>query len=214
MREQVQAKLGAEGLPDTPENEQDLIPRFSIIMPTFRREHVIFRTIDSILHQTLSNWELIVVDNGDAGYEFSDARIRYFSFTERRGASHARNYGIGRTRGELTCFFDDDDVMHPRYLEAFHVAFKDSTVMMAHCGMLTGKERNTVNFSYATPEVVIRSKYVKPNWDSGDCHDQRYFRHLADANRWSGAQITRLDEILVTATCDPQGGLRDSGGMF
>lgn len=187
---------------------------FSIVMPTFKREHVIQRTIDTILAQTFSDWELIVVDNAGSKYRFEDPRIRCFTFLEKRGASHARNFGIRKVQGEFTSFFDDDDIMYPNYLETFHRAFQDSGVMMAHCGMLTGEDGTVVNFSHATPEVVVRTPFATPHWESSDCHDQKYFRRLIALNQWEPGQVVEIPEILVRATSDGRGGLRDPEGML
>jgi glycosyltransferase involved in cell wall biosynthesis len=189
------------------------MPRFSIIMPTFRRQHVINRTIDTILAQTFPDWELIIVDNEGAGYRFEDARIRSFVHLE-RGASQARNFGIGRAVGELLSFFDDDDLMYPAYLATFHRVFQQPEVMMAHCGMLTGSDGSVVNFSYATPEVVVRRRFAGPQWESGDCHDQKYFHRLISAHQWGPGQIVEIPEVLVKATTDGRGGLRDPEGLL
>lgn len=188
------------------------MPRFSIVMPTFRREHVIHRTIQTIRSQSFTNWELIVVDNAGSNYAFEDPRIRCFVHTDVRGAGAARNFGIGKITGELVCFFDDDDLMYPTYLETFDRVFQDPKVKMARCGMHCGPEGSGEDWSFATPEVVMRSSCVQPTWDSGECHDQRYFDRLAGANRVRHDQIQRIPEILLRATSDPQGGLRDPEG--
>lgn len=188
------------------------MPRFSIIMPTFRRPHTIARTIETIQAQTFTDWELIVVDNEGAGYRFEDSRIRYHVYTERRSASQARNFGIGKAAGELTGFFDDDDIMLPHYLETFDRAFQDPHVMMAHCGMLT--DSGEVNFSYATPEVMVRAPFARPTWEASDCHDQKYFGRIVAVNGWMGDRIVRIPEVLVKATSESRGGLRDPEGRF
>jgi glycosyltransferase involved in cell wall biosynthesis len=192
--------------------KESAVPRFSIIMPTFRREHIIFNTIETIRGQTFSDWELIVVDNYGSRLQFNDGRIRLYVYTEARGAGHARNFGIGKVTGDLTVFFDDDDVMHPQYLETFDRVFRDPHVMMARCGMMTGPDRDIVNFSNATPEVVVRSEYVRPLWDDGECHDQRYYSLIESINKWTDGQVIQLADILVTARSDRQGGLRDPEG--
>jgi len=188
------------------------LPRFSIIMPTFRRSHVIGRTIETIQAQTFSDWELVIVDNEGADYRFQDPRIRYHVLTERRGASQARNFGLAKVTGEIVGFFDDDDIMLPHYLETFDQAFQDSRVMMAHCGMLTGS--GDVNFSYATPEVMVRAPFATPSWEASDCHDQKYFGRIVVSNGWIPGQIVRIPEVLVKATSDERGGLRDRDGRF
>jgi len=193
------------------------MPRFSIIMPTYQREHIIGYTIEHIHKQTFADWELILVDNFGTGYNYTEAvkpypRIRHFIYNEKRGASHARNFGVQHIKGELTCFFDDDDVMHPKYLEEFNNVFQNPKIMMAHCGMQTG---GVTNFSFATPEVVIRSQFVTPTWLPCNCDDQMYFDKIAVANKWwEGNQITTVNTILVTAGSNPRGGLRCKDAAF
>ena len=193
------------------------MPRFSIIMPTYRREHIIGNTIEYIHKQTFTDWELILVDNHDSSYHEAVKpypRIRHFVYTEKRGASHARNFGIDQIKGEFTCFFDDDDIMHPDYLESFNEAFKNPNVMMAHCGMRVMRG-NSTDFSFATPEVVIRSQFVTRTWVPCDSHDQIYFDRIAVANEWvHGKQILLINSVLVTARSDSKGGLRGPGAGY
>jgi hypothetical protein len=80
--------------------------------------------------------------------------------------------------------------------------------------MLTGPEGGTRNFSLATPEVVLRSAFVTPTWEPTDCHDQKYFAGLVARNGWKDGQIVSVPEVLVQATSDPTGGMRDPDGRF
>lgn len=182
-------------------------------MPTFRRPHTIHRAINSIVKQSFEDWELIVVDNDGDNYEFEDERIRYFPYTARQGAAYARNFGITLVEKDLICFFDDDDVMLPGYLEAFNNAFRDPTVMMARCKMLLA---GRVVLSLGTPQVVMRTKYATPTWLSHTRHDQIYFTSIMDKNKWrfNGPSFYLIDKILVQALHNPQGGLRDPDGKL
>ena len=97
-------------------------PIFTVIIPTYNREHFLKRTIDSILSQTFKNFELIIVDDGStdctkeliAGYK--DARIVYF-YKENGGQNSAVNMGLQRARGEYIAFCDSDDTWMPEKLE-------------------------------------------------------------------------------------------------
>jgi GT2 family glycosyltransferase len=97
------------------------MPLISIITPAFNRAHLIGETIKSVLRQTFTDWELIVVDDGstdDTGAvvsRFNDARIRCLR-QARAGATAARNHGLSQARGELILFLDSDDVMLPHSL--------------------------------------------------------------------------------------------------
>jgi len=98
-------------------------PLFSIITPSYNREHLISVAIDSVLAQSYSNFELIIVDDGstdntaDVVLKYTDARIKYFKKrNEERGA--ARNYGIRQSSGDYICFLDSDDIYYPNHLRS------------------------------------------------------------------------------------------------
>ncbi|AUS04137.1 glycosyltransferase family 2 protein [Pseudotamlana carrageenivorans] len=96
-------------------------PLVSIIIPTFNRAHLIGETLDSVLAQTYTNWECIVVDDGSTddtykvlnSYCLKDSRFKYFKCPKNRlkGANSARNYGLEQSKGKYVNWFDSDDVM-------------------------------------------------------------------------------------------------------
>lgn len=93
----------------------------SVIIPTYNREHVITRAVDSVLAQTFQDFELLIVDDGsrDGTHERLTAygnRITYL-YQENHGVSHARNTGIRASAGEFVAFLDSDDVWMPDKLE-------------------------------------------------------------------------------------------------
>lgn len=93
----------------------DTIPTVSIIVPTFNRGHLLPRAIKSVLEQTLSNIELIIVNDGstdntiDIVNQQSDQRIILINLDKNYGATYARNVGIAAARAELVAFLDSDD---------------------------------------------------------------------------------------------------------
>jgi SAM-dependent methyltransferase len=186
--------------------------KFSIIMPTYRRAHTIYRTVETIRAQTYRNWELIIIDNaGHNHYQFDDPRIKVYCHAERASASYARNQGLQYATGDLVCYFDDDDDMFPAYLERFAAAFEaHPRAKMVRCGMIV--LNGTTNFTYATPECCLRRSFAKSNWvNRGPGQDQKYFRHLIQAHGWSERKgdIVTLNEALCRSNADPNGGLRD-----
>src|SRR4030095_3673264 len=79
-------------------------PKVSVIMPTYRRSHTLYRTVKTVQRQSYCNWELIVIDNeGTAGYVFDDPRISVHVHTAIPSASYARNKGLLYATGELVC---------------------------------------------------------------------------------------------------------------
>jgi glycosyltransferase involved in cell wall biosynthesis len=99
------------------------MPLFSVVIPTFNRARLVRRAIDSVLVQTLGDFEVLVVDDGSTDDTRSvvegtgDARVRLVSLPTNRGAAAARNAGIAGARGELISLLDSDDEYEPGFLE-------------------------------------------------------------------------------------------------
>tara|TARA_R110002012_G_scaffold135019_2_gene288633 strand:- start:85 stop:1014 length:930 start_codon:yes stop_codon:yes gene_type:complete len=99
----------------------------SIIIPVFNRESLISETLDSILNQTYTNWECLVIDDGSLdntinileSYITKDNRIRSYSRPDSKlkGANSCRNIGLDKALGDYIVFFDSDDLMTPNHLE-------------------------------------------------------------------------------------------------
>ena len=94
---------------------------FSVIIPTFNRSSVIERAIDSVLNQSFTDFELIIVDDGSTDktktlLDRYDDRIQYV-FQENRGVSAARNLGVKQAKGKWLAFLDSDDEWLDKKLE-------------------------------------------------------------------------------------------------
>jgi glycosyltransferase involved in cell wall biosynthesis len=102
-------------------------PLVSIIIPTYNRAHFLNETIDSILSQTYTNWECIVVDDGSTDdteellqkFCKKDKRIRYYHRPQDRpkGANACRNFGFEVSNGAFINWFDSDDLMEKFKIE-------------------------------------------------------------------------------------------------
>jgi len=117
-----------------------MTPLVSIIMPCLNGEQHIQTAINSVLAQTLDDFELIVVDNGSTDRtpeilsSVNDPRLRVFTLTE-RGVSRARNLGLREARGAFIAFLDSDDTWNATFLEKMHTALaSDSKAVLAYCG--------------------------------------------------------------------------------
>lgn len=120
-------------------------PRVSVVIPTHRRPTLLARALDSVLHQTYTNFEVIVVDDNGRGstsqretaahvrLETSDPRVKYLVNENSVGGAEARNLGIRQSRGELVAFLDDDEDWLPEKLakqvSAMHQASADTGVI-------------------------------------------------------------------------------------
>lgn len=98
-------------------------PLVSVVIPTYNRGHCIAACIDSVLAQTLGDFEIIVVDDCSSDDTaarvdaFSDPRVSYLQQPSNRGGAVARNAGIRAARGEFVAFLDSDDLWLPEKLE-------------------------------------------------------------------------------------------------
>ena len=110
-------------------SNEEISPRVSVIIPAYNHERFIDEAIESVLSQTCSDLELIVIDDGSADgtgervKRFDDPRMRRFS-QKNKGTPRTINRGIKLARGEFIAILDSDDVYHPERLERF-VAMMD-----------------------------------------------------------------------------------------
>jgi len=100
----------------------DKNPLVSVIMPVYNGEKTLQRAIDSILNQTYSHLELVIVDDGSTDSsakiikEINDPRIRLIQ-QENKGAAASRNRGFAESQGEFITFLDTDDLWLPQKIE-------------------------------------------------------------------------------------------------
>jgi glycosyltransferase involved in cell wall biosynthesis len=99
-----------------------LSPAISVVIPLYQSERTIGETLRSVVAQTFTDFEILVIDDGssdngpDIAREFADARIHVVSQTN-RGLAGARNSGIREARGRFIALVDADDLWHPQKLE-------------------------------------------------------------------------------------------------
>ncbi len=118
MQEEI-TEAGTAPSTGVPESEK---PAVSVIVPVYNVEPWLRRCVDSIIHQTLRNIEIILVDDGSTDgsgaicdeYAAMDARIRVVH-QENAGLSEARNAGIDRARADYLMFVDSDDWVEPDF---------------------------------------------------------------------------------------------------
>lgn len=121
--------------------EKDLV---SIIMPSYNTASYIRETIQSVMHQTYQNWELIIVDDcsTDNTYEIvasvKDERIKYFYNEKNSGAAVSRNRALREAKGRWIAFLDSDDLWMPEKLEK----------------QIHFMEKNGYSFSYTNYEEI------------------------------------------------------------
>lgn len=97
-------------------------PKFSLIIPTYNRANLIATTIKSVLQQSYSNYEVIIVDDGSTDHtedvvsSFKSKKIKYFKIPNGERAK-ARNFGVQKACGSFVTFLDSDDLLLPNFFE-------------------------------------------------------------------------------------------------
>ena len=149
-------------------------PLVSVIVPVYKTEKFIHRCIDSVLNQTYSNWEMILIDDGspDAcgqicdSYAEKDDRIHVIH-QEYQGQGAARNAGLEVGRGDWLYFLDSDDFLVPEALEIMLVYTQNGTcdiVMAGYSIIRPGKRPMACSSSWKkTRELVDIQKDILLN---------------------------------------------------
>lgn len=144
----------------------------SIIVPVYNVEEYLKQCLDSILEQTFSNYEVILVNDGATDssgqicleYAEKDARIRYFE-KENGGLSDARNYGIEQAQGEYLTFVDSDDFLDVSHLSILYNALvnNDADISIA----------NYANYQTSTATFYLHTfgEYYEKNYTSEELID-------------------------------------------
>ena len=142
-------------------------PLVSIILPLFNSEKYLTETIDSIVNQTYTNWELIITDDfsTDKGYDLAkfhserDKRIFLYKLNKNSGAGFARNNSIKYSKGRFIAFCDSDDQWKPNKLE-IQVSFMTKTSHIDP-SLMTSKKKSccaSVISSLTLLEIDLQSR--------------------------------------------------------
>jgi len=132
--------------------------KVSVVIPTYNREDALPKAIDSILEQTIDDFEVVIVDDGseDGTQElikgYSDDRIRYIKHEHNKGQNTARNTGLRAAEGTYISYLDSDDVLLPHHLEKAVTKLED--LSDAFGGVVTGYE-----------DIVNDEKISQPGYD-------------------------------------------------
>lgn len=144
-------------------------PRISVIMLTYNRETLVSRAIESILAQTETDFEFIIVDNGSDDrsgmiaeeYAAKDHRIRVIH-KERGNIGSGRNAGLDAVHGEYVAFVDDDDWAEPDFLEFLYNLITENNADVSICGAADRifDEKKVMTAEEALIELMWRKKYT------------------------------------------------------
>ena len=136
----------------------------SIITPLYNSERFVGQTIESVLAQTYTEWEMIVVNDGskDGGadivrqYAEKDKRIKLFE-QPNGGCASARNHGLREARGRFYCFLDSDDYWDPTFLEEQLAFMAEKRAAIVTCSVRRVDENG---IAILNPQIVpVRMTY-------------------------------------------------------
>jgi glycosyltransferase involved in cell wall biosynthesis len=202
-------------------------PKITVLMPVYNGDRYLTEAIESILKQTFSNFEFLIINDGskDRSIEiirsFTDPRIRLIENEKNIGLIKTLNKGIDLSRGEYIVRMDQDDVSLPNRLTK-QVFFMDTHQRVGVCGTwykTIGGGKSIVaryatdqdviycallfNSTLAHPTVIMRRKYFQ---DNNLYYDPSYI-HAEDYELWTKAskyfEISCISEVLLLYRVHP-----------
>ena len=148
-------------------------PKISVIVPVYNVEKYLCSGIDSILAQTFTDFELLLIDDGSRDksgeicdeYANKDCRVKVFH-KENGGVSSARNLGIDESKGEYLFFVDSDDIISSFYIEMFvnYIKKNDSVCVVCKYTNRLSLLKNQID-SIKTKEMTS-SEFLDEIWIS------------------------------------------------
>ena len=145
--------------------------KVSVILCTYNRAALLPRAISSVLHQSYTNWELIIIHDGSTDSTRpvvrkliqEDKRIRYF-YQKNKGLARARNAGMRKATGDVLTFLDSDDAYHPDHLsKRVQYLTRHTDIDFLHGGMtLVGPKRKhyVVDLTNPAKKIHLRRCHV------------------------------------------------------
>lgn len=162
--------------------------KISVIVPVYNTEKYVARCIESVLKQTYTNWELLLIDDGSTDgsgeicrqYESEDIRIRYFQ-NQNQGPAASRAYGVAYANGEMVMFVDSDDWIDRVILETLKGQMDETGARIVCCIFKDiddqGRERHVQRF---------REPYIDCETAAQCMYQMHHTRHL------TGSPCTKL----------------------
>jgi len=157
------------------------MPSVSIIIPIYNAETYLRRCIDSILMQTFTDFECLLIDDGSTDnsliickeYTDKDFRIRYY-YQGNSGPAAARNNGVIKSESNMIMFVDSDDWIEVNALEIFYAAYEKSNADMVIStaynfmsdGILHPRKAKEIDVSIQSPLVYyLTTENIRSNWN-------------------------------------------------
>lgn len=148
------------------------MPILTVILPTYNSELYVAETIESVVQQTMENWELIVIDDNSSDgtvnvvkeYQRKDRRIRIYGQPENEGPARVRNIGLQLARGEYVAFVDSDDVWHVDKSAKQITAMQRCRADISYSGYERFKHGDQHGVKVQVPERVTYATMLRRNY--------------------------------------------------
>lgn len=147
--------------------------KFSVITPVYNGEATIGRTIESVINQSLLEWEMIIINNGSTDntllvvdkYLKKDSRIKFINCSENSGTpAHPRNLGLREAKGTYISFLDADDAFYPVKLSEIDRFFNENPDIEVVChGEDHIKNNKVIRKSYYGPYTTYKDLLFREN---------------------------------------------------
>lgn len=190
--------------------------KVSIIVPCFNQAQYLDEALQSVLDQTYTNWECIVVNDGSTDnteevakmWTEKDSRFKYL-FQENKGLSSTRNFGITHANGEFILPLDADDKISPTYVALSAEAFQqDTSLKVVYCkaekfgdesGIWRLQTFSLINLARYNM-IFCSAMFKKRDWELVGGYDINLIYGLEDWEFWiallkNGGNVKCLDEI-------------------
>lgn len=159
----------------------------SVIVPVYNVEKYLPKCIDSIMKQSYSKLDIILVDDGSTdasgaicdSYATKDSRITVLH-KRNGGLSDARNHGLDKATGEYVLFVDSDDYIHPQMVAILMEALEKNAADIAVCGFREVREEETI-----TPPDIGESEKIASAFSGNEKYEQLYFNNLQTVVAWN-----------------------------
>jgi glycosyltransferase involved in cell wall biosynthesis len=178
----------------------------SIIMPVYNSEAYLLRSINSVLNQTYSKFELIIVNDGSTDNtekiirSISDSRVKAYTI-KNGGPSKARNYGLQKASGEFVQFIDSDDYLENDAVEYLVERINKCDIVITSYKTVSKSEVNVVmieNEGYYSSEYIARNyldlfktQVIRHLWN------KLYLKRIIDKNNLTFNEELRRGEGIV-----------------
>ncbi|UKM63640.1 glycosyltransferase [Flavobacteriaceae bacterium GSB9] len=191
-------------------------PLVSIIVPCYNQAQYLDECLQSVLSQTYTNWECVIVNDGSTDttsivaetWLDKDSRFKYLSH-DNAGVSQARNFGIENAKGTYVLPLDADDLIADNYLDLAIQAFKDNTnlkIVYAKAQKFgdINEDWNLPKFKFKTllkGNIIFNcAMYKRQDWETIGGYDPSFDIGLEDWDFWlsllkNDAEVYQIPEI-------------------